>query len=222
MVTKVTVRSPMRALRSDAAKNRERVLAAADAVFAERGLDATLADIAEHAHVGVGTIYRRFPDKESLVAALLEDKLAKVASTVEQAAEAPTGWDAFAGLLTAMCDLLLADRALGEILLADYSHETSSQLLNAIRPSVTKAIKRAQADGDLRPDLKFNDFPALLLMTTATAEFVGVGNPRLRGRYVEIVLDGLRARPDQSRLPGRSLTDAELEAASRSVPERRR
>jgi AcrR family transcriptional regulator len=212
----------MRAPRSDAAKNRERVLAAADAVFAERGLDATLADIAHFAGVGVGTIYRKFPDKESLVGALLEDKLVKVTAAVEAAADAPSGWDAFAGILSALSDLLLADRALGQILLADYGRETSTRLLDAIRPAVTKAIKRAQADGELRADLKFNDFPPLLIMTTATAEFIDVGNPRSRSRYLDIILDGLRARPGQRKLPGRSLSDAELEAASRSVADRRR
>jgi hypothetical protein len=121
-----------------------------------------------------------------------------------------------------MCNLLLGDRALGQILLADYGQQTSSQLLDTIRPSVTKAMKRAQSEGALRADLKFNDFPPLLIMTTSTAEFVDVGNPRSRSRYLEIVLDGLRSRPDQPRLPGRSLTDAELEAASRSIAEHRR
>ena len=114
------------------------------------------------------------------------------------------------------------DRALGQILLADYGSHTSSRLLDTIRPCVTKAIKRAQADGTLRPELKFNDFSPLLIMTTATAEFVDAGNPRSRSRYLEIVLDGLRARPEQRRLPGRALTDEEVEAATRTVSERRR
>jgi AcrR family transcriptional regulator len=212
----------MRALRSDAAKNRERVLAAADAVFAIHGLDATLADIAEHAGVGVGTIYRRFPDKDSLVAALLDDKLAKVAAAVTEASDAATGWEAFSGQLLALSNLLLSDRALTEILLADLGQETSDRLRDAIKPSVSKAMKRAQAEGSLRPDLKYNDFPPLLIMATGPAAFVEAGNPSSQTRYLGILLDGLRARADQSRLPGRALTDAELEAAGRTASAQRR
>src|ERR687893_559304 len=68
----------IRPLRADAERNRQRILAAASTVFAERGLDVSLDDIAGAAGVGVGTVYRRFPDKDALIDALFEDKIADV------------------------------------------------------------------------------------------------------------------------------------------------
>ncbi len=73
-----TPSTPDRPLRSDAERNRTRILAAAAEVFAERGLDVPLDDIAVAAGVGGGTVYRRFPDKDALIDALLEDKIAGV------------------------------------------------------------------------------------------------------------------------------------------------
>ena len=66
---------PERPLRKDAERNRQRILAAAAEVFTERGLEATLDDVARHAGVGVGTVYRRFPDKAALADALFEERI---------------------------------------------------------------------------------------------------------------------------------------------------
>jgi AcrR family transcriptional regulator len=211
-----------KALRRDAVRNRERVLAAADAVFAEQGLEATLADIAEHAGVGVGTIYRRFADKGALVAALMDDKLVATTATVEAAELAETGWDAFTRFLRDVSTQLLSDRALGQILLADPGQESAGRLIDAIRPAATRILKRAQAEGALRPEIRFNDVSPLLVMVTTTADFVEAGNSRVWARYLEVVLNGLRARPDQPALPYRALSDAELDAANRAASTRRR
>jgi AcrR family transcriptional regulator len=211
-----------KALRRDAVRNRERVLAAADAVFAEQGLEATLADIAEHAGVGVGTIYRRFADKGALVAALMDDKLVATTATVEAAELAETAWDAFTQFLRDVSTQLLSDRALGQILLADPGQESAGRLIDAIRPAATRILKRAQAEGALRPEIRFNDVSPLLVMVTTTADFVEAGNSRVWARYLEVVLNGLRARPDQPPLPYRALSDAELDVANRAASTRRR
>ncbi|MBV9870128.1 MAG: TetR/AcrR family transcriptional regulator [Frankiaceae bacterium] len=211
-----------KAMRRDAARNLEKVLAAADAVFADRGLDATLADVADHAGVGVGTIYRRFADKGALVAALMDDKLVAVTATVEAAETEATGWDAFVRFLQDVSGQLLSDRALGQILIADPGQESANRLIDAIRPAATRILKRAQAEGVLRPEIRFNDVSPLLVMVTTTADFVAAGNPRVGARYLEVVLNGLRARPDQPALPHRALSDAELDAANRAASTRRR
>ena len=70
--------TPERPLRADAERNRRRILAAAAEVFADRGLDVSLDDIAAAAGVGVGTVYRRFPNKDSLIDALFEEKMGRV------------------------------------------------------------------------------------------------------------------------------------------------
>ena len=81
--------APVRPLRRDAARNRQRVLKAASEVFTERGLDVSLDEVARHAGVGVGTVYRRFRTKEELVEALFVDRIEAVAALAEHAAEAP-------------------------------------------------------------------------------------------------------------------------------------
>jgi AcrR family transcriptional regulator len=85
--------SPTRPLRRDAERNRQRILAAAGELFAERGLSVTLDDIARHAGVGVGTVYRRFPDKNELIDALFEDRLKALCAAAEAALASDDPWD---------------------------------------------------------------------------------------------------------------------------------
>src|SRR3982751_1271580 len=83
-----------KAPRRDAARNRQRILDAAKALFAERGLSVTLHDIARHAGVGVGTIYRHYPDKAVLIDLLFEEQLEGMAHLARQALEDPDPWHA--------------------------------------------------------------------------------------------------------------------------------
>src|ERR1700722_5589931 len=89
----------VRPLRRDAARNRQRVLKAASEVFTERGLDVSLDEVARHAGVGVGTVYRRFRTKEDLVEALFVERIEAVAALAEDAAEAPDPWSGLASFL---------------------------------------------------------------------------------------------------------------------------
>ena len=81
-----------RPLRQDAERNRERLLVAASEVFAQRGLDVTMHDIAAHAGVGVGTAYRRFANKQQVIEALFEQRLDKVAALADEAPASPDAW----------------------------------------------------------------------------------------------------------------------------------
>ena len=81
-----------RPLRKDAERNRQRIIDAAREVFAERGLGVSLDDIARHAGVGVGTVYRRFPDKEQLIDALFDERLDAIAARAESATEIADPW----------------------------------------------------------------------------------------------------------------------------------
>src|ERR1043166_6338645 len=92
------VTSDSRPLRVDAARNRERILAAASEVFADRGLDVSLDDIARHAGVGVGTVYRRFPTKEALIEALFDSHLAQLEALAENAVSYADSWDGLVAL----------------------------------------------------------------------------------------------------------------------------
>src|SRR5690349_10916702 len=104
-----------RPLRADARRNRERVLEAARAVFAEHGRDAQMDDVAKKAGVGVGTVYRHFPTKEALIEALVVDSFQKIALRAEAALQADDAWDALASTLWAGAEILAADRALSEV-----------------------------------------------------------------------------------------------------------
>src|SRR3954449_13048651 len=91
-------------LRRDAERNRERILAAAADAFAEGGLAVTMDEIARRAGVGVGTIYRRFPDKELLIEALFEQRIDELVALAEAAREEP---DPFAGLVRSFLDIVV-------------------------------------------------------------------------------------------------------------------
>src|SRR3954447_19788582 len=104
-----------RSLRKDAAENRERLLAAASELFAERGLDVTLNDIAHHAGVGVGTAYRRFANKEEVIDAYFEDKLNQVAQLATEALEDPDAWQGLVTYIERSSAMQVEDRGLMQI-----------------------------------------------------------------------------------------------------------
>src|SRR4051794_35027271 len=110
--------SAARPLRADAERNRERILAAAAEVFAERGLDVSLDDIAAHAGVGVGTVYRRFPDKDDLIDALFEAKIDGAVQLASDALEIEDPWEGLVTFIRGMCAMQAADRGFKDALLS--------------------------------------------------------------------------------------------------------
>src|SRR5690349_22989967 len=104
-----------RALRRDAQRNRQRVLDAARDLFAQRGLEATLNDVAHHAGVGVGTVYRRFASKDELVEAIFEEGIDEVVCLAETALQQENSWDGFVWFIERQCELTATDRGLREM-----------------------------------------------------------------------------------------------------------
>src|SRR5829696_8551949 len=111
--------STTRPLRADAERNRARILAAATEVFAERGLDVTLDDIAAHAGLGVGTVYRRFADREALVEALFDERMQATIARLNAALQAPAedAWEALVGVIRETCEAFARDRGLRQVML---------------------------------------------------------------------------------------------------------
>src|SRR4051794_39660878 len=107
---------PDRPLRADAARNRARLLEAARALFAERGLAVTMDEIARHAGVGVGTAYRRFASREELIAALFDDRIEQVIANAERALEDPDPWHGLVAFLEGQTAMQAEDRGLKELL----------------------------------------------------------------------------------------------------------
>ena len=103
-----------RKLRADARRNRARIVEAARELFAEHGLDAQIDDIAEQAEVGVGTLYRHFPTKDDLVAALAAEHFAALAELARECIAMEDPWDAFETYMRGSAEIHSADLALSE------------------------------------------------------------------------------------------------------------
>lgn len=211
-----------RPLRKDAELNRQRILRAAAEVFTSRGLQASLDDVARQAGVGVGTVYRRFPDKEALVEALFEDRIEALGRLAEQALGQPDSWGGLVWFLEQAGGQLAADRGLRQLLMfADYGRNRVEQGKARMQPVVTRLVERAQRDGHLRQDVMPTDMPFIELMLTAAAEYADPARPEVWLRYLTLIIDGLReARDAPTPLPVPALSPEEMLGVMRAMPKR--
>jgi AcrR family transcriptional regulator len=210
--------APDRPLRSDAERNRQRILAAAAEVFAERGLGVSLDDIAAAAGVGVGTVYRRFPDKDALIEALFEQKIRGIEELARRALEMDDAWEAFEGFIRGVCRLQASDRGLKEALAsADRGHERLGAARNTIAPVASELLRRAQAAGAVRADLDPFDVPMMNFAVGFVADTTRSVNPDYWQRTLTLLLDGIRARREDSLpMPAEPLDQDQFLSAMRS------
>jgi AcrR family transcriptional regulator len=183
-------------LRADARRNHEKLIAAAAAAFAESGLDAQIEDIARRAGVGVGTLYRHFPTKDALVAALADEHFERLADTVEAALEQPgDGWDSFATTIWHIAETVAADVAWCEIV---GGHPTAvreaSRGQRRLAAATSTLLARAQASGTMRADVTVADISTIMCGFGHIAAAQRAGAALDWKRYLHIALDGLRAR----------------------------
>jgi AcrR family transcriptional regulator len=181
--------------RADARRNRKRILAAARERFSEAGLDAHVEDIARSARVGVGTIYRHFPAKEDLLAALADERFAFFAERARVALDDPDPWNGFCDLMRSSAKVATEDRALSEALdQLPWLCAASAEKVGLLDLMAT-LIERAQASGSMRADFSADDIPSIMRgLARATAPQQS-GPPAMSWkRYLEIILEGLRAR----------------------------
>jgi AcrR family transcriptional regulator len=185
-----------RPLRADARRNREKILAAAAAAFSQSGLESQVEDIARRAGVGVGTVYRHFPTKDALVTALAEAHFERLADTVEAArAEGGDPWDVFAAAIWRAAEPAAADVAWCEIIAGHSSAIDGAMRAQQRLAAATAALlERAQAAGLMRPDATVQDVRAIMCGLGHVATAQRSGAPLDWRRYLEIALDGLRAR----------------------------
>jgi AcrR family transcriptional regulator len=205
--------SPDRPLRKDAERNRQRILVAASELFAEAGLHVTLDAVAERAGVGVGTVYRRFTDKEALVDALFEERIDQVVAIAEATCAIDDPWEA----LTTFFDRAMAlhgnDRALKELLFStEHGRDRVAEARGRIKPRVGRLVARAQESGQLRADFEITDMPVLQLMLTAVMEYTSDVAPDVWRRYVAVVLDGMRADAARTPMAPAALSDDQLDS----------
>lgn len=214
-------------IRADARRNRERILLAAREVFAEKGADAPLEEIAARAGVGIATLYRRFPERASLVRAVALDLWMRSAAAAERArSEEPDAFRALARYLHRALDLRVAAvmpavvPALAEQLAPDVelqrANDHSAAALQAL-------IDAARAEGTLRPDAAFGDVGLLLgrLSRPLPSPLPRPLDDALAHRHLQLAIDGLRAGPHAKYpLPEPALSLEDLRSM-RSEPSKR-
>jgi AcrR family transcriptional regulator len=214
----MTTPSPApRPLRSDAERNRRRILDAAAEVFAERGLDVPLDDIAAAAGVGVGTVYRRFPDRDALIDALFESRIEDVVTVARQALDLEDPWEAFETFMRSVCRLQAEDRGLKEALLSrDRGRDRVSMARERIAPIAAQIVRRAQEAGVVRADLGMYDVPLMHFTVGSVAERTRGIAPDYWERLLTILLDGVRAEAARTPMPSEPLRQEQFVAAMTS------
>jgi AcrR family transcriptional regulator len=193
-VVRTSTPEPATHLRADAANNRSRILEAARTIFAERGIDVPLDEIARRAGVGNATLYRRFPTRELLVAAVFEARVAEYVDAATQALRAADPWAAFCQFAQRVFAMQAADRGLSEVLTMN-AHTTDK--LDALRQRAyddfAELVRRARATGALRADFVPEDFILLVLANQGVLRGTGEAAPRASQRFLGFVLDACRA-----------------------------
>ncbi|MGH2913891.1 MAG: TetR/AcrR family transcriptional regulator [Solirubrobacteraceae bacterium] len=186
-----------RPLRRDAERNRLRILDAARELFAQRGLGVTLNDVAHHAGVGVGTVYRRFPDKKRLIDDLFDQRLEEMVAIMHEASSDPDPWRGLQWALERIVQLQASDRGLKDLLTSmPDGLECVSRIRARMLPLGAELVARAHAAGGLREDISPTDLPPVQIMVGALIGAASGVAPELWRRYLAIFIRGLAARPE--------------------------
>jgi AcrR family transcriptional regulator len=206
------------ALRADAQRNLVRVLDAAREVFAEQGIDAPVTEIADRAGVGVGTIFRRFPTKDDLLAAVVEQRTAQLIDAADVALESSDPGAALRRFMETAAAMHISDvcwcDAAGT---GFFDREGLREQIDVLVGKMGELLTRAQTAGQVRSDVRALDIPVLLMAVAKSGLMLEDAIPGAWKRYLALILDGLR--PEAARpLPRRPLSRREFENARRAGP----
>jgi AcrR family transcriptional regulator len=205
-------KTPKAPMRKDAARNRALLIEAGREVFARRGLEASLDDIARQAGLGVGTAYRHFANKYDLATAIMHEAIGEVVREAEYAAQVPDPWEGLVGFLEAVLNLQTKDRGLRETMMGVHDPQKSDEVHHLLIGPVSTLLQRAQAAGAVRADARTSDLGCVIMMLCQVADLAGDVAPGLWRRYLPTLLAGLRV--GGTPLPGEPLTDEEFRVAS--------
>jgi AcrR family transcriptional regulator len=184
------VTSP-RPLRSDAARNRESLLRAAAEEFAERGLDASVADIARRAGVGKGTVFRHFATKDDLIAAIVLDRVNALNAAGERLLEAADPGEALLEFLTVAAQ----QQQQRDLSFLQGAGELSPAVAGArsrMFATIHALVGRAREHGAVRADVTGSDVILLMCAPGYVTSYVPDAPPGLWRRYLALIFDGLR------------------------------
>jgi AcrR family transcriptional regulator len=192
--------SEERSLRADARRNRQAVIAAAKKLFADQGLDAQMPDVARTANVGVGTVYRHFPTKDELVAALVSERFDRLAEQARQSLQMDDPWEGISSFIRFAAQMQAEDRGVCEVIGSRPEMMDAAARAAELPALCDQLVKRAQRSGQLRKEIVWEDIPMIACgLGSVTQAAVGPARGRWP-RLVEIILDGLRA-PGSKKLP---------------------
>ncbi|WP_299532679.1 TetR/AcrR family transcriptional regulator [uncultured Streptomyces sp.] len=195
MPSATTDRTPddRRPMRADARRNHDRLLGEARELFAEQGTDASLEDLARRAGVGIGTLYRHFPNRHALMNAVFQDALCDLLARSHALEAADRPCRALVEWLGAIVAGAGAYRGLAQALMSASRDETSAlaQCHGPLREAGARLLERAQRSGDIRPDVSVGDLLQLTHAIALAAE-QAPDDPGLADRLLLLTLQGLR------------------------------
>jgi len=186
-------RAPSRKPRADAQRNRDRLLAAAKAAFADLGADVSLDEIARRAGVGIGTLYRHFPSRDALVEAVYRREVQQLAEAASRLGDSLPAGDALHEWMLLFVDYIAAKKviapALGTIVggAADIYVSSGARIMEAI----SRLVERARASADIRADADSTDLLRALVGFAYASK--GPDWEASAKRLIDILMDGLRA-----------------------------
>ena len=181
------------ATRSDALRNRAKLVTCARELFAKRGVDVSVEEITHHAGVGMGTLYRHFATKDELIDAVLEDAFAEILALAEAAAAAEDAWEGLATFLERALELRAQNRGIRHLVAAGNHGVRHAEMRRRIRPVIRRLIERAQQQGKLREDFKLDDI-AFVFHAIGSVIESGEGGRNAWRRHLRFVFEGLRTR----------------------------
>jgi AcrR family transcriptional regulator len=189
-----TITTIERPLRADARRNREKIVNAARAIVAEQGEAAQIDDVARKAGVGVGTVYRHFPNKDALMGELVRMCVVECTTLARSLADREDPWEGFADMIRGACETSAADAASRRTWQAagDDAFAYAADVKAELHEAAGRLIDRAHAAGTLRADFSIDDMPALMCGLGAAID--AMPEPERWRRLVEFALDGLKAR----------------------------
>ena len=190
-------------VRRDAARNRGLLRQSVDAMFAERGTEITLEDIARHAGVGVGTAYRHFTSRQAVVEAMLASRARRFLAILHECAEIADPCEAFEAYLYRICELQAADRGMRAVVLAERGTDADrvAEFRERSWPLFERLFNRAKQAGAFRPECEPGDIVAAFWMVGKVSDATDRTSPEQWRRQLSFVLDGLRAQAAPRQCP---------------------
>ncbi len=185
--------------RADARRNVERLIAAARQALDEQGLAVTTRDIAHRAGVGLGTLYRRVPSLDALLAAILADIIDEMTDRARRAVDDPDPWHGFVVFAEIYVRLRASSCGLHDALSGAADGLDLAARINLLQRAMRQLVQRVQHAGVIRDDLDWRDVPFVLATAIPAGRTIGLeAKPDQWRRNLRIILDGLRPAVDKS------------------------